>query len=252
MILRLGACYNRSLQITARINARIRAEVTMNDPTHPPAVSSGERPPRRDSHLGRWLMFVAAGLVVLVVLSLVMSGGDGPSSSDTRAAGLALSPADLAGVVGGSAGDFLQTAPPVDVNTLERAARTATLGKIPFPDSRHLASYRRTTTRTDVTEAVLVYDDPANAAALDAAAAPLLGSTFGLMSEPITLDGAEDARRWSSSAYQAVTFRVDGSIGFVGTTDTSDPDQVIRLAERLRDKLLTAPTASAASTTAPR
>lgn len=207
----------------------------------------------RQASTGTWrgLAAVAVGLAVVAALVMLTAETSRDAGADALAAEAALGPAGLARALGGSPDDFRRSISPVDLDTAEQAARVATAGQMPMPDGRHLATYLDRSTNAQVTEAVLVYGDPSGAAALDRVASPLLGSTFGLMSEPIDLPGAVDARLWRRSDYRAVTFRVGGLVGLVGTTRSSDDSAVLELANALRDSLAAAPTPTPVWTAAP-
>jgi hypothetical protein len=211
----------------------------------------GDGGPRASRGSWRWLATIAFGLLVVALLAMLVADTGHDTASDALAGRLALGQTGLAHALGGAPDDYLRSSPPVDLETIEHAAAAASAGRIPMPTGRHMATYRDRATDATVTEAVLVYKDPAAAAGLDAVAAPLLGSTFGLMSEPIDLPGAADARLWRRSDYLAVTFRVGGLVGLVGTTAAGDDRAVLALAGALRDTLGAAPTPTAAETAMP-
>jgi hypothetical protein len=171
----------------------------------------------------RWPWFLIGGLAAGAVLLILLSGGGGPAPG-TRALPFLLAPADLGD-------DYSPTSPPVDLGNVERLAR-ASLGAVPLPADKAIASWRRPDTGEQVTQAVLVYDDPAAASRLDALAVSALPGAFGLAPAPLSLPGAEDARTWTSPGYHAITFRRGGVAYFVGTS-ASDPVEARRLAEAL-------------------
>jgi len=198
------------------------------------AVASDEDRDGRSNRRTPWFALFGIMLVTFVAVGLLLA--DGGQTDDGRAAALALTVDELATAAGATSADYRRTSPPVDMGTAERAARTATLGKVPPPQSRFLAAYRHVRSGTEVTQAVIVYDQEAMAAELARAAAPLLGGTFGLMSQPVALDGADEALTWSSSRYAAITFRKGGVIALLGTTDTAATDDLERWAELLVEK----------------
>jgi hypothetical protein len=208
-------------------------------------------PMRRSGARRRWGLLgviVAVGAGVYVALT---SGADRTGTGPNPAAGVALGPVEMAGATGGGAADFQRTNPPVDIGLVERAARGATLGRVPMPDSREVVTYHDRATGADVTQAVILYDDTAKAADLVALAAPLLSSSFGLQSTDVTIEGATDAQRWTAESYQAVTFRVDGVIVLVGSNDAGDEEVVMRMAEALVGRARDAAATAAAPTAAP-
>lgn len=205
----------------------------MTDP-QPSAVAAGSR------RWGRWLI-VGAFLALAVAWLAVRSTGGGTTPRDERAAGLALEAEELAP---DDPAAIRPANPPVDVAALERGLNAATLGRAPLPESRQVRTYVRSDTGEEVTQAVLLYDDPSRAASLDRLAAPLLGSAFGLESTPLDLPGTEDARRWTGQGYQVATFRLGGAVMVVATT-AAEPGRLEELAGRARDKALSAPTATA-------
>jgi len=160
-------------------------------------------------------------------------GGGGPASND-RATSYLLTAAELPDA--GTA-RYLRGSPPVDLGAAERLAR-ASFGQIPVPEARDIATWRRSDTGHEVSEVVLVYDDPAQAARLDALAVSMLPGAIGLQPTPIELAGAQDARLWRADNYQAVTFRRDGVAVFIGTTETADTDAARRLAEAALTRVL--------------
>lgn len=204
----------------------------MTEP-QPSAAAAGSR------RWGRWLV-VGALLALALAWLAVRPTGQGTGPRDERAARLALEAEDVAPL---DPAAIRPANPPVDVAALERGFRAATLGRAPLPESRQLQTYVRSDTGEEVTHAVLLYDDPSQAASLDRLAAPLLGSAFGLESAPLDLAGAEDSRRWTGQGYQVATFRVGGAVMVVATT-AAEPARLEELAVRARDKALAAPAAT--------
>jgi hypothetical protein len=72
---------------------------------------------------------------------------------------------------------------------------------------------------------------------VDGLASSYLASALGLSTEPTVIDGVDDARRWTGSGYEAISFRSDGVFVLVGATEAGDPGTVTRLAEQARDKV---------------
>ncbi len=142
---------------------------------------------------------------------------------------------------------YLRISPPVDLAAAERLAR-ASFGQIPLPAARDIATWRRADSGHEITEVVLLYDDPAQAARLDAVAVSMLPNALGLQPEPADLPGAQDARLWRADSYQAATFRLGGVAVLIGTTDTSDPDGARRVAEAALARAVAAATANPAAT----
>lgn len=219
-----------------------------------PSATPRPAPPADPAHArrvqtGRWLAVL--GLAAGGVLGGTWLIGGGEDPREARARPLVLSAADVALASGAPEAAFRRTNPPVDIRLAERTAQGVTLGQIQPPDARHLAAYRRADIGEDLVSAALVYDDPARAAALDDAAAPLLGSNFGFRSTPITLAGTTDARLWSSGAYRAISFRQAGVVTFVGTNRIDDEAYVRRLAEAARDRVAAHVAASTPPNAAP-
>lgn len=204
------------------------------------------RPPvqaARRRRAGLWLL-VLGGLALGILALGVLGGGSG--SADPRAAALLLSEAELDAVLGGGSEGFMRTSPPVDLDAAERLARTASLGRLPLPQSRAVTSHRsRDGHNEEVTQVVLVYDDPAQAEALVTSAAPLLESTLGLEPSPLALEGASDARAWSAPGYRAASFRQGGLVVLVGSTRADAPSRALRWAEAIRDRAASLPGPSA-------
>jgi len=184
---------------------------------------------------GRWPLALA--LIGLALAAAAVWVGGKAAPGDARAAALALTGADLAPA--GETAAVRHISPPVDVAAVERGARAASLGRLPLPDSRHVAAFERADTGEQITQAVLVYDDEEQAATMERLAAPLLGSAFGLTEEPFDLPGAQDARSWWGPSHRVAAFRVGGVVTVVATT-AADPARLRRLAEAARDKALAA------------
>lgn len=181
-----------------------------------------------------------AGAAVGVMGLAWLLNGQSADPKDTRAEPYVLTPAELAAAAGGApavADAFRRTNPPIDIGMAERAAQGAAFGRFSLPDARAVATYRHSQSGDEVTSVALIYDDSAQAAGLDAKVAPLLSSALGLASESITLEGTQDARRWTAAGYQALSFRQGGVVSFVGTDKPEDPAYVLRLAEAARDRV---------------
>jgi hypothetical protein len=104
---------------------------------------------------------------------------------------------------------------------------------------------------SEVTQAVLRYEDGAAAAEVVAAAAPLLERTFGLVRAPADLAGTQEATAWHSAIYSAISFRMDDTLVFVGGS-ALEPARLKALAAAARDRLLmTRRTQAAAATPSP-
>lgn len=208
----------------------------MTTPSAEPRPVPATDPTRaRRAQTGRWLAVLGMAAGGVLGATWLIGGGEDPRAA--RARPLVLTAADVARAAGVAEGAIRLTNPPVDIRLAERTAQGVTLGKIQPPEARHLAAFRRAETGEDLVSVALVYDDPARAAALDAAAAPLLASNFGFRSAPITLAGTTDARLWSASAYRAISFRQAGVVTFVGTNRVDDEAYVRRLAEAARDRV---------------
>jgi hypothetical protein len=175
----------------------------------------------------------AIGLVAVGALLVLTSRGEEPT--DRRASMVVAPP--TGGDATGAVGDLVRVSPPIDLAMAERMANAASLGRIPMPDSRDLASYRRVSSGEEISHAVLVYDDESEAAQLDSLAAPLLASALGLEGRALDLAGTQDARLWSGHGYQVVTFRNGGIVQLVATT-SSEPAAAVALAEEARDRAL--------------
>lgn len=182
--------------------------------------------PARPGHRRRaWWLLAAVGASLALVGTAVLGGGGGPNLDGVAQAGL-LQPVDLADAAGGG---HVRTNPPVDLATAERVAR-ASFGQIPLPAGRAIASWQRPDTGHQVTQVILHYPDPDQAAQLDAVAVRMLPNVVGLHPEAVDLPGAQDARLWRADNYRALTFRQGGDAVLLGTTDTADPDVLARLA----------------------
>lgn len=170
-------------------------------------------------------MLVAGAIGGLVLVQIFSAGGDGPPRG-LRTAPYMLTAEDLAAA---GDGQYLRSNPPVDLVNVERAAR-ASLGQIPLPADRDIASWQRPDTGEQVTQVVLLFDDPAAAARLDELALRLLPGAFGLHPQPADLAGALDARSWTGPGYRALTFRQGGVAVFIGSS-ADDPVATRRFAE---------------------
>jgi len=195
----------------------------------PPAPRSTS--PRRSTGWG-WLGLAAATLLALAGIWLTGGGTDDPRAA--RARPYALTTADIALAAAREPGDYRVTSPPIDLGVAERMAQAALAGKARLPDARYIATYRDAGTGEEITVAALLYDDPAQAAALEAAAARLLASAFRLESEPLPLAGVDSPRLWVAGNYRALSFRVGAVLVFVGTTRIDDINYLWRLAEAAR------------------
>lgn len=169
-------------------------------------------------------------LMALVALGINRCLAPPAGTADSRALSLTLTYDDLRAVDPGA--DFQSSLPPIDLGQAERMAQGASLGRLALPNSRAVQTWREARTGEEITSAVLLYDDPAGAIALEEMAAPLLGSAFGLQVEPLELAGAPDGQRLVSAQYQAISLRREGLLILVGTTRADDPDRILRLAER--------------------
>jgi len=178
---------------------------------------------------------VVLGLGALgLVVAQILAGPD--RSTGVRTAPFMLQAADLAAAGGDPGAGYVRANPPVSLAAIESAAR-ASLGQIPLPADRDLATWQRAGSGDQTTQVVLVYDDPAQAVRLDQLAVSALPGAFGLEPAPVDLPGAQDARLWQAEGYRAITFRQGGVAVFLGTTDTADPDLVYRLAQATLDRL---------------
>jgi hypothetical protein len=104
---------------------------------------------------------------------------------------------------------------------------------------------------SEVFQVTALYDDAAKAEALvNSGAVGLLSSSFGLSSAPTDLPGTEDARRWTGAGFEGLSFRIDGTVVFVGTRGTGAP-AAATLAAIVRDRLAASPPASSTPAGAP-
>lgn|GEM_PF-3121558 len=218
------------------------------DPLEQPRSPETPKKAQR-STLRRWLLLAGVLVLALIAASVVLSRGGGTRQTDRRAATVALPPAEIAQAVGGDPDRLVRVNPPIDIDAIESAARNMPFLDVPMPDSRYIESFRRTDTGQEITQAFLLYDNEEDAARVDALANQYLASALGLSTEPIDLPGTEEARVWRGKGYEAVSFRLDGVFALVATTETGDPDSVMRLAERARQQAAEArPTLEAGAT----
>lgn len=202
----------------------------------------------------RWLILLIVLAVAALALGQLFSPtGERPGVTGARVAPYLLGPQALAGVAAAPAGAYRQTSPPVDLPQAERLAAQVGLGQVPLPDDREIVTYRRTDTGDEVTQLVLLYDDPSAAERLDGLAATKLAGLVGLQSEETALAGAQDARAWRAESYRAVSFRRGGVAVFVGMT-TRDPRAghggVLQLAAAVLARIQAQPPPEAGSPTA--
>ncbi len=204
------------------------------------ARSRNESAPRaRGAGPRRWL--ILAVVVLLVAVSAGRCGGGDGRGGDARAPRMSLQAGDLAAVHPTGErreADFRPIAPPVDINNVERAARTASMGQIEMPSSRSLKTWYDERSGEQISQAVLVFDDPEAAADIEPLAGPLLSNAFQLIGEPWSLDGVSDGMLWTASGYAAVSFRMGGVLTFVGTGHADDPDHLRSLGEAARDRIV--------------
>lgn len=205
-------------------------------PVDPPTGATAAGPSRR-RRSRRWVAVLAIAIIGLLVLDRLWDSQPFSAGQDERAEAVALRAEDIAAAVGGAPEDVVRTSPPVDVALAERTVRGLTAGRAPLPDARSVSTYRERGAGREITSVVLVYDDPARVQGLDRLAIPLLKSTFGLEPAAVDVAGAEDARLWTSPAYQAISFRHGGVVVFVGATGAEDAQLVRRLAERALERL---------------
>jgi hypothetical protein len=173
-----------------------------------------------------------AGLVAaaFAVALLVLPDGEGARPTGDRARPFMVSAEQLAMSFGTDQGAIVAASVPIDVGAVERGAQNFPFVDVPMPADRLVQSWSRRDTGQVITQAVLVYDDPAEAARLNELADRLLPAAFGLTSRPATVAGAETARSWSGPGYQGVSFVKENVVVFVGA-DGSDVTAVHRLAE---------------------
>ncbi len=205
---------------------------------------------RTSWRLGRWLVLAAVLVVTFVAASWIMSGSDEGSSSGERAERYLARPEELASVLSVPDAVLGMTNPPVDVDQLERSARSLTLNRVPLPDEHAVSTYRRADTDAEITQAVLVYEDREAAGSLDRLASSLLAGAFHLQTKPIAIEGAADARLWWSEEYLAISFRRDGVVVFIGDTDAGAEEDVRALAELALREIAASPPDTAAHPTA--
>ena len=182
----------------------------------------------------RWPWLLAGGAIGGLLLAQLFSGGTSGPPYGLRTAPFMLNARDLAWDDGGT---WVRTNPPVDLANVERLAR-ASLGQIPVPADRDIATWQRSDTGEQVTQVVLLFDDPSAAARLDALAVRMLPGAFGLQPQPVDLPGASDARAWAAPGYHALSFRRDGAAVFVGSS-SDDPVAARRLAAAVLRRLPT-------------
>lgn len=194
----------------------------------------------------RWPYYLA-GAIALVALVAALSSGGQSGGYGERAGRYALTAADLdaAGAIPSADGGprrWIADAGPVDFGQVFAVA--AKLPGVGAPDDRHAAAFRAAD-GSEVFQVTALYDDPARAQDLvQSSAVGMLSSTFGLSSAPADVAGAADARRWSGSGFEGLSFRVDGAVVFVGARGPGAP-AAAALAAVVRDRLAAAPPATA-------
>lgn len=202
----------------------------------------------------RWPYYLAGGLALVALFAALARGG--PSGGyGARAGRYALNAADLAAAAseaGGQGSDgargWVAGPGPVDFGQVFNAARA--LPGVSAPDDRHVAAFRAADS-SEVFQVTALYDDAAKAEALvNSGAVGLLSSSFGLSSAPTDLPGTEDARRWTGAGFEGLSFRIDGTVVFVGTRGTGAP-AAATLAAIVRDRLAASPPASSTPAGAP-
>ena len=199
--------------------------------------------------LSRWVVLLGVLAIAAALLSIVFGGDGDRSGSDLRAATAAIQRDELAAVVGDTPADLVRVNPPVDVDAILNAARTLPMVDVPMPDSRYVETYRSRASGQEVTQAYLWYDDPAEAAQLDALAERYLASALGLDTEPVAIDGLEDARHWTGAGYEALSFRSGGIYALVAATTAEGGDTTSRLADKAQEQMAQVrPTLEAAAT----
>lgn len=199
-----------------------------------PAAGPGRR-------RARWPWLLAGAGALGLLLAQVLSGGS--PAVENRAAAYLLAAAELPDA---ATARHLRSSPPVDLDAAERLAR-ASFGQIPVPAAREMITWRRASSGHEITQVVLLYEDPSQAARLDELAVAMLPGTLGLQPQPLDLPGAQDARLWRAENYQAATFRLGGVAVLVGTTDLGDPAGARRLAAAALRRASLASTAAAAT-----
>lgn len=195
----------------------------------PPSRSTPPPPPRR-----RRPLLLALAALAIATLSINRCLAPPAAPADDRAARLTLSGDDISATL--PIGPLQRSSPPIDLRQAERMASGATLGRLALPASRELVTWRDASTGEEISSAALLFASADEARALDAAAAPLLGSALGLQSEALALDGVTEGRRWVSGVYQAASFRIDDALILVGTNRADDAEHLLRLAEAARDR----------------
>lgn len=218
----------------------------MAAPPSAPLASPAPVPARPGA--ARWLILAALALLALGLVS--RCGAGGPVQGLDPAL---LSPADLEALGLGAAAGWQAAAPPVDLGQAELAARAAAGGRLPGTSGRAMLTHRDAAGARELHQALLRYASGADAQTVEAVAAPLLERTFGLVRAPLDLPGTEGAAAWHSAAYSGASFRLDGSLVFVGGSGLSPADLAPLAAaarDRLRQSLATSD--AAAGTTATR
>lgn len=191
-------------------------------------ASSNEASGTRRS-IRRYLVLVVLVAGGLLAVSLAR-GCDGDGATGQRVSGYVLSGPELGRVLGVSATALRRTNPPVDIGQVERSARSLTMGQVPLPDDRSMATVRRSDTGHEITQLVMLYDDAAALEGLDELAASLVGGAFHLESEPVALADAVDARRWWAASFRALSFRKGKLAVFLGTSDEAGEDDLRAIA----------------------
>lgn len=213
----------------------------MSTPSIPTPVRR-VRPTRR----ARWLLLAGLGLAAMALLARCGAGAPAGRTDAALLGPTDLSPDDPAG-----AARWQAVPPPVDLSQAELVARAAAGGTMAAARARSAVTWRDPQAGSEVTQAVLRYDDGAAASEVVSAAAPLLERTFGLVRAPADLAGTSEATAWHSALYSGMSFRLDDTLVFVGGSNL-EPARLNALAAAARDRLvLSRQTQAAAATPSP-
>lgn len=198
--------------------------------------------------LGRWVVVAIVLVASFAALRWMTDRGGEGSPTGARVSRYLAGPPELASSLGVPQAVFAKTNPPVDLDQLERSARSLTLDRVPLPDDHAIATYRRADTDAEITQVALIYDDQAAVERLDGLASSLLAGAFHLQTRPIRIEGAQDARLWWSEEYLALSFRRGGVAVFVGNTDVGAEEELRALAQTTLERIAASPQPTALPT----
>lgn len=172
-------------------------------------MSTHRTQPSEQAGSRRGVALLGVGVVSVVILFMLLSGGE--EAGRELAIRATLGGDDVGRAVGG---EWTPDRPPVDLESVARVAGAF----VPVPDDRHASAWRDRATGASAFQITLVYDDEADAIALESGAASgLLRQHFGLDAAAMEIEGADSARRHAApDGFQAISVRIGRGVVFVG------------------------------------